>query len=70
MIRVDFSQRGDHAKESLAHSYDILGIPCAIFLKPGGAERVDLRVSGVLPPSEFMARMNRLKNGGSSADTQ
>ncbi len=70
MIRVDFSQRGDHAKESLARSYDILGIPCAIFLKPGGAERVDLRVSGVLPPSEFMARMNRLKNGGGSADTQ
>ncbi|SPJ13847.1 Cytochrome c biogenesis protein transmembrane region [Syntrophobacter sp. SbD2] len=70
MIKVDFSQRGDRAKESLAHSYNIPGIPCAIFLKPGGEERVELRVSGIMPPGELLARMNRLKNGDGSADTQ
>ncbi len=70
MIKVDFSQRGDSAKESLAHSYNVVGIPCVIFLKPGGEERVDLRISEVMPPGELLERMNRLKNGDGSADKQ
>ncbi len=70
MIRVDFSQRGDRAKESLAHSYNVLGIPCVIFLKPGGQEMVDLRVMEVMPPDEFLARMTRLRNAYGSPDTQ
>src|SRR5208337_3272296 len=60
MIKVDFSQRGNSARESLAHSYNIVGIPCVIFLKPGGEERADLRVSEVMPPSQFLERMNQL----------
>jgi len=70
MIRVDFSHRGDRANETLAHSYSVLGIPCVIFLKPGGEERVDLRVTEGMPPDEFLARMTRLRNGDSSPDTQ
>ncbi len=70
MIRVDFSQRGDRASEMVAHSYNVLGIPSVIFLKPGGEERSDLQVMDVLPPDEFLARMTRLRHGDGSPDTQ
>ncbi len=70
MIRVDFSKRGDSAKEKLASSYGIQGIPAVIFLKPGGEERIDLRVTEVMGPKEFLAKMNDLKNGSGSPDTQ
>jgi thiol:disulfide interchange protein DsbD len=69
MIRVDFTQRGDRTKEDLARSYDVLGIPAAIFLKPGGEERADLRVIDIMPPDEFLARMTSLRKGEGSADT-
>jgi len=70
MIRVDFSQRGDRASEMMARSYDVLGIPSVVFLKPGGDERVDLRVMDLMPPDEFLARMNSLRNGEGPADKQ
>jgi thioredoxin:protein disulfide reductase len=68
MIRADFSQRGDRAKEMLAHSYNVLGIPSVIFLRPGGEERIDLRVMDVLPPDEFLARMTGLRSGDGFRD--
>lgn len=69
MIRVDFTQRGDRTKEDLARSYDVLGIPAAIFLKPGGEERADLRVMDIMAPDEFLARMTSLRKGEGSAVT-
>ncbi|MGA2224895.1 MAG: cytochrome c biogenesis protein CcdA [Syntrophobacteraceae bacterium] len=70
MIRVDFTKSGDHAKESLAHQYGVSGVPTVIFLKPGGEERVDLRVMDILEPDQFLARMNELKNSNVSASGQ
>ncbi|MGO9019241.1 MAG: protein-disulfide reductase DsbD family protein [Syntrophobacteraceae bacterium] len=69
-IRVDLSQRGDRAKEMVARSYNVLGIPSVIFLKPGGDERAGLRIMDVAPPDEFLERMKQLRNGDSSPDTQ
>jgi thiol:disulfide interchange protein DsbD len=65
MIRADFTNKGDKAKEKLAYSYGVQGIPAVIFLEPGGDERIDLRVLNLLPPDKFLARMNDLKNGHS-----
>ncbi|SPF38554.1 Cytochrome c biogenesis protein transmembrane region [Syntrophobacter sp. SbD1] len=62
MIRVDLTRSDDRAKERLARSYGIQGIPAVIFLKPGGKEVVDLRVMDAMPPGEFLARMNGLRN--------
>lgn len=70
MIRVDLTQSGDSAKERLARDYGIRGIPAVIFLKPGGEERTDLRVMDAMGAHKFLARMNSLKNGSDSADTQ
>jgi thiol:disulfide interchange protein DsbD len=70
MIRVDLTQSGDPAKERLARHYDVRGIPAVIFLKPGGDERVDLRVMDILPPDQFLTRMNELKNSNASAGSQ
>jgi hypothetical protein len=36
-------------------------VPTVVFLKPGGDERTDLRVMNLLPPDEFLKRMNQLK---------
>ena len=65
MIRADFTHRDDTAKERLAHSYGVQGIPTVIFLKPGGDERIDLRVMDAMPPDKFLARMNDLRNSHS-----
>jgi len=65
MIRVDLTHRDDNANERLAYSYGVRGIPAVIFLQPGGDERMDLRVMDAIPPNEFLARMNSLKNGQS-----
>ena len=62
MIRVDLTQSGDLSKERLLNLYKIRGVPTVVFLKPGGDERTDLRVMSLLPPSEFLERMNQLKN--------
>jgi thiol:disulfide interchange protein DsbD len=67
MIRVDLTRRDDRAKERLAHSYGVQGIPAVIFLAPGGNERTDLRVMDAMPPDEFLARMKSL-NAGHSQD--
>jgi len=66
MIRVDLTQSGDSAKERLARSYGIRGIPAVVFLKPGGEERTDLRVVDAMGPQKFLARMNDLRNGSDS----
>ena len=70
MIRVDLTKGGDPAKEKLARRYDVRGIPAVIFLKPGGDERVDLRVMDILPPDRFLVRMQELKNSNASAGSQ
>ncbi len=70
MIRVDLSLRGDNAKELVARSYNVLGIPSVIFLKPGGEERADLRIMDLTPPEEFLEKMTQLRKGDSSSDTQ
>lgn len=62
MMRVDLTQSKDHAKEKLARSYGVQGIPTVIFLKPGGKEAVDLRVMEVMAPDEFLTRMKGLRN--------
>jgi thiol:disulfide interchange protein len=59
-IRVDLSI-ADRAKEKLLGLYKIQGVPTVVFLKPGGDERTDLRVLSILPPGEFLKRMNELK---------
>ena len=61
MIRVDLTHSGDGAKERLLRLYNVLGVPTVVFLKPGGDERTDLRVMNLLPPDEFLKRMNQLK---------
>jgi thiol:disulfide interchange protein DsbD len=61
MIRVDLTSE-DQAKERVLRLYNVRGVPTVIFLKPGGDERTDLRVMNVMPPGEFLGRMNELKD--------
>ncbi len=59
-IRVDLTH-GDSLKAGLLRHYDVRGVPTIIFLKPGGDERTDLRVMEILPPDEFLKRMDQVK---------
>jgi thiol:disulfide interchange protein DsbD len=70
MIRVDFTKRGDNAKERLARQYGVQGVPTVVFLKPGGEERADLRVNDIFEPKQFLARMNDLRNTKVSVKAQ
>ncbi len=70
MIRVDLTHSGDAAKERLLRLYNVRGVPTVVFLKPGGDERTDLRVMNLLPPNEFLERMNQLKDSVFSQKAQ
>ncbi len=60
-LRVDLT-RTDSEKAEILHRYNIQGVPTIVFLKPGGDERTDLRVMQILPPDQFLKRMNELKD--------
>jgi thiol:disulfide interchange protein DsbD len=60
-IRVDLTHT-DSAKQGVLRHYDVRGVPTIVFLKPGGDERTDLRVMEIVPPDEFLKRMNELKD--------
>jgi thiol:disulfide interchange protein DsbD len=63
MLRVDLTHSGDRENDMAVRYYKVRGVPTVIFLKPGGDEMIDLRVIDAMPPSEFLERMNRLKDG-------
>ncbi|MHC1724741.1 MAG: protein-disulfide reductase DsbD family protein [Syntrophobacteraceae bacterium] len=65
MIRVDLTQKGDPQKESLAHRFNLRGVPTVVFLKPGGEEIAELRVMEAMPPGRFLERMKNLKKSSS-----
>jgi thiol:disulfide interchange protein DsbD len=62
MIRVDLTHSGDHENERAVRHFNVRGVPTVVFLKPGGDERTDLRVMDIMPPGEFLERMNQLKD--------
>ncbi len=69
MIRVDLTHRGK-ANETLVRHYNVRGVPTVIFLEPGGDEKTDLRIIDVVPPGEFLKRMNQLKDSIHSQGAQ
>jgi thiol:disulfide interchange protein DsbD len=55
-IRVDLT-RQDPVNQRLLHQFGIKGVPTIIFLDGQGKERTDLRVTGYLPPEQFLSRL-------------
>lgn len=51
--RVDFTE----PDETLSERYSIAGLPCILFLRADGSEIPDSRITGFLPPPEFIAHL-------------
>jgi thiol:disulfide interchange protein DsbD len=62
MVRVDIT-RQDPVNQRVLREFAVKGVPTIIFLDRRGKERKDLRVTGYLPPEEFLKRLAAAKNG-------
>lgn len=59
-IRIDLTRGGDRMNESVSRRYNVRGVPTVLFLKPGGEERVDLRIQEFVGKNRFLARMREM----------
>jgi thiol:disulfide interchange protein DsbD len=60
--RIDFTVDSP-ANGALAERYGVVGLPCLLFLDANGVEIPETRITGFLPPAEFLAHLNRISLG-------
>lgn len=53
LARLDFTSESAYNDELVAR-YSVLGLPCVMFLKPNGEEIPNTRITGFVPPEEFL----------------
>lgn len=59
-MRADMTSFASPPIEAIKQRFGILGLPWVVFLDAQGRERSDLRVTGYVPPEEFLARMKKV----------
>lgn len=57
-VMIDATRGDDPAVKALLEKYEVAGLPKVIFMKPDGSILNDLTVSGFIPASEFLPRMD------------
>ncbi|MCI0412678.1 thioredoxin family protein [bacterium] len=57
-LKVDFTQYDSPDAQALQQQFNIMGVPTILFLGPNGRETD--RITGFLPPDEFLLRMTTL----------
>jgi thiol:disulfide interchange protein DsbD len=57
-LKADLTDSNSPAVRALKNRYRVLGVPTVVFLAPDGTEIPDLRITGVIAPEEFLARMD------------
>lgn len=57
--RVDFTTDND-VTEKIQEDYNVIGLPCILFLDINGKEIPDSRVNGFLEPAEFAAHLEKV----------
>jgi thiol:disulfide interchange protein DsbD len=62
-LKADLSDSRSPAVSTLKERYRVLGVPTVVFLTPDGTEIPHLRVTGVIPPEEFLTRMDHALGG-------
>lgn len=58
-VRVDFTKKSALTEE-IAKKYEVLGLPCVLFLTPDGKEVIDSRLTGVIDPEELVEHLSRV----------
>jgi thioredoxin:protein disulfide reductase len=57
-LKVDVTRFDDLGNQKLFEEFRVLGVPTILFLNPEGKEIESARVSGFIPPEEFLALLN------------
>ena len=58
--RVDFTLESPE-QDAIVQRYAVAGLPCILFLNPDGSEVPDSRILGFLPPTDFLAHLDRVE---------
>ena len=61
--KLDFTTIDD-PQQALMNKYGIIGLPAVLFLRPDGTEIPNTRVTGFLPPAEFLKRLDEVQKTG------
>ncbi len=65
LLKADLTQSASKEVADLRKKFSIRGVPTIVFMDPDGKERLDLRVLGFVDKTEFLRRIDELKNGSS-----
>ncbi|MCC6443948.1 MAG: protein-disulfide reductase DsbD [Armatimonadetes bacterium] len=57
LLRADLTKTGSTEVEALRKKYDVKGLPTIIFMDASGRELKEQRVTGFVPPEDFLKRM-------------
>lgn len=57
-VRIDFTSSNDET-DSLSQQYNIVGLPCVLFLDQAGNEIPESRLTGFVNPQEFLSHIEK-----------
>lgn len=57
--RIDFTLPSE-ATDEITSRYEVVGLPCILFLRSDGTEIPDSRITGYLNPEEFLNHLNQI----------
>ena len=60
-LRIDVTREASPAAQLLMQRHEVYGVPTVLFFDRTGVERTDLRVTGFVPPEEFLRRLRLLQ---------
>ena len=61
-VMINATRGDDPAVKALLEKYDVAGLPTVKFLAPDGSTLSDLTVTGFIPASEFLPRMQSARS--------
>jgi len=64
--RIDFTTESSETT-ALAERYNVVGLPCILFLDATGRELPNSRITGFMTPAEFRAHLTEVKKQGVNA---
>ena len=63
LLKADLTQSASKEVSEMRKKFVIRGVPTIVFMDQNGKERTDLRVLGFVDKTEFLRRLDELKNG-------
>jgi thiol:disulfide interchange protein DsbD len=60
LVRLDFTNDTEFSA-AFSKRYNVVGLPCILFLTPDANEIKDTRVTGLVSPEEFLQQMNKAR---------